>query len=281
MRSRPLRASEAGHRFIALVSSLPGQVIVADHPWYDTMAGKPSWAQSEAVHDVLRSGSAAARHDLSRPASRRPCLAARHHGVRRQPRRHHRSRIRALLPTRSAGLHLHTVFLPGDRRPTAALPALRPPVTLPVVRDRRCARVGRSNGPRPPRCRSHGSRLCGPAPPRRDATRPTSETRDRCSRRSRHAHGDLRRLLWVHGLHQEPCPFGKDPADTLARDSRGCLRCRCCRRAGARTATDRCRARIEDRLVRHRAPRRRASRTAVGEVSIPMASTPRLSNDET
>ena len=57
-------STEAGHRFIALVSSLPGQVIVADHPWYETMAGKPSWAQSEAVHDVLRSGSAAARHDL-------------------------------------------------------------------------------------------------------------------------------------------------------------------------------------------------------------------------
>ena len=57
-------STQAGHRFIALVSSLPGQVIVADHPWYDTMAGKPSWAQSEAVHDVLRSGSATARRDL-------------------------------------------------------------------------------------------------------------------------------------------------------------------------------------------------------------------------
>ena len=57
-------STEAGHRFIALVSSLPGQVIVADHPWYDTMAGKSSWAQSEAVHDVLRSSSAAARRDL-------------------------------------------------------------------------------------------------------------------------------------------------------------------------------------------------------------------------
>jgi hypothetical protein len=46
------------------VASLPGQVIVADHPWYETMAGKPSWAQSEAVHDVLRSGSGPARRDL-------------------------------------------------------------------------------------------------------------------------------------------------------------------------------------------------------------------------
>jgi hypothetical protein len=54
----------AGHRFIALVASLPGQVIVADHPWYETMAGKPSWAQSEAVHDVLRSGPGPPRRDL-------------------------------------------------------------------------------------------------------------------------------------------------------------------------------------------------------------------------
>jgi hypothetical protein len=57
-------SAAAGHRFIALVSSLPGQVIVADHPWYDTMAGKASWAQSEAVHDVLRSGPGPARRDL-------------------------------------------------------------------------------------------------------------------------------------------------------------------------------------------------------------------------
>ena len=61
----PIRGQRGrGHRFIALVSSLPGQVIVADHPWYDTMAGKPSWAQSEAVHDVLRSGPGPARRDL-------------------------------------------------------------------------------------------------------------------------------------------------------------------------------------------------------------------------
>jgi hypothetical protein len=57
-------SAAAGHRLIALVSSLPGQVIVADHPWYDTMAGKASWAQSEAVHDVLRSGPGPARRDL-------------------------------------------------------------------------------------------------------------------------------------------------------------------------------------------------------------------------
>ena len=68
-------STEAGHRFIALVSSLPGQVIVADHPWYDTMAGKPSWAQSEAVHDVLRSGSGTARRDLEASIRGDPGLA--------------------------------------------------------------------------------------------------------------------------------------------------------------------------------------------------------------
>ncbi len=61
----PSPASEAtGRQFVALVASLPGQVIVADHPWYDTMAGKQSWAQSEAVHDVLRAGPSTARTDL-------------------------------------------------------------------------------------------------------------------------------------------------------------------------------------------------------------------------
>ena len=68
----------------------------------------------------------------SRPASRRPWPRRLVTTVFADDRRrHHRSRIRALLPTRSAGVHLHAVFLPGDRRPTAALSALRPPVTLP------------------------------------------------------------------------------------------------------------------------------------------------------
>jgi 4-amino-4-deoxy-L-arabinose transferase-like glycosyltransferase len=67
-------STAAGHRFVALVASRPGQVIVADHPWYDTMAGKRSWAQSEAVHDVLRSGPGPARRDLL--ASIRATLAS-------------------------------------------------------------------------------------------------------------------------------------------------------------------------------------------------------------
>ncbi len=58
------QSAAAGRHFIALVASLPGAVIVNDHPWYDTMAGKASWAQSEAVHDVLRGGPSVARTDL-------------------------------------------------------------------------------------------------------------------------------------------------------------------------------------------------------------------------
>ena len=46
----------AGDRFIALVRQTPGAVIVADHPYYDTLAGKASWAQGEALHDIVRSG---------------------------------------------------------------------------------------------------------------------------------------------------------------------------------------------------------------------------------
>jgi len=56
----------AGQRFVAMVESTPGQVIVLDHPWYDTLAGKPSWAQDEAIHDVLRAGPSQARTDLLR-----------------------------------------------------------------------------------------------------------------------------------------------------------------------------------------------------------------------
>jgi hypothetical protein len=54
----------AGRQFIARVATTPGDVIVLDHPWYETMAGKPSWAQGEAVHEVLRSSSTVARRDL-------------------------------------------------------------------------------------------------------------------------------------------------------------------------------------------------------------------------
>ena len=58
------RDEAAGHRFIDLVRNTPGPVIVSNHPYYDTLAGKTSWAQGEAVHDVLRAGPSAARKDL-------------------------------------------------------------------------------------------------------------------------------------------------------------------------------------------------------------------------
>ena len=54
----------AGDRFIALVRHTPGAVIVADHPYYDTLAGKASWAQGEALHDIVRAGPSVARRDL-------------------------------------------------------------------------------------------------------------------------------------------------------------------------------------------------------------------------
>jgi hypothetical protein len=57
---------QAGRQFVTRVADTPGQVIVWDHPWYDTLAGKASWAQGLAIHDVLRSGPSAARTDLLR-----------------------------------------------------------------------------------------------------------------------------------------------------------------------------------------------------------------------
>lgn len=67
----PSRASRlAGERFVAQVAATPGEVIVLDHPWYDTLAGKEAWAQDEAVHDVLRAGPSRARTDLVRSIRR-------------------------------------------------------------------------------------------------------------------------------------------------------------------------------------------------------------------
>jgi hypothetical protein len=54
----------AGRYFIDLVRRTPGPVIVSNHPYYETLADKASWAQGEAVHDVLRAGSGPARRDL-------------------------------------------------------------------------------------------------------------------------------------------------------------------------------------------------------------------------
>lgn len=45
----------AGEALIARLRSLPGPVLVLRHPWYATVAGRGSFAQGEAIDDVLRS----------------------------------------------------------------------------------------------------------------------------------------------------------------------------------------------------------------------------------
>ena len=47
----------AGTQLIARLKALPGPVIVLRHPWYATLAGKGTFAQEEAIGDVLRSAS--------------------------------------------------------------------------------------------------------------------------------------------------------------------------------------------------------------------------------
>lgn len=54
----------AGGHLIRQIAATPGDVIVLDHPWYATMAGKPAWAQGEAIHDVIRAGPSVARTHL-------------------------------------------------------------------------------------------------------------------------------------------------------------------------------------------------------------------------
>jgi hypothetical protein len=56
----------AGAQLIARLRSLPGPVIVLRHPWYATEAGKGSFAQEEAIGDVLRSASRTGAHALTK-----------------------------------------------------------------------------------------------------------------------------------------------------------------------------------------------------------------------
>jgi hypothetical protein len=52
----PTAADRAtGNQLIARLRALPGPVIVPRHPWYATVAGKGTFAQEEALDDVLRS----------------------------------------------------------------------------------------------------------------------------------------------------------------------------------------------------------------------------------
>jgi hypothetical protein len=47
----------AGNQLITRLRVLPGPVVVLRHPWYATLAGKGTFAQEEAIDDVLRSAS--------------------------------------------------------------------------------------------------------------------------------------------------------------------------------------------------------------------------------
>ena len=64
----------AGAQLIARLRALPGPVIVLRHPWYATQAGKGTFAQEEAIGDVLRS--AATRGKRALLASLRGALDA-------------------------------------------------------------------------------------------------------------------------------------------------------------------------------------------------------------
>jgi hypothetical protein len=61
-------ARAAGAELIRRLRGLPGPVLVLSHPWYGTLAGKGSFAQSDAIFEVLRSddprGSAYLRREL-------------------------------------------------------------------------------------------------------------------------------------------------------------------------------------------------------------------------
>jgi hypothetical protein len=56
----------AGAQLIARLRTLPGPVIVLRHPWYATEADKGSFAQEEAIGDVLRSASRKAASALTK-----------------------------------------------------------------------------------------------------------------------------------------------------------------------------------------------------------------------
>jgi hypothetical protein len=60
----------AGDQLIATLRRLPGQVVVLDHPWYATLAGKGTSAQGEAINEVLRSGDDRGRAALLRDLPR-------------------------------------------------------------------------------------------------------------------------------------------------------------------------------------------------------------------
>lgn len=56
--------TRAGDRLIAKLRSLPGGVLVPDHPYYATLAGKGTSAQQAGLGDLLRSGGGRGRRAL-------------------------------------------------------------------------------------------------------------------------------------------------------------------------------------------------------------------------
>jgi hypothetical protein len=56
----------AGAALIAELRRLPRPVLVFTHPWYGSLAGSPSFAQSDGVREVLRSAAARGRRVLRR-----------------------------------------------------------------------------------------------------------------------------------------------------------------------------------------------------------------------
>ena len=64
----------AGAELMTRLRLLPGPVLVLAHPWYATLAGKGSFAQSDAIFEVLRSndprGSTYMRHELANSLDR-------------------------------------------------------------------------------------------------------------------------------------------------------------------------------------------------------------------
>jgi hypothetical protein len=56
----------AGAALITRLRALPGPVLVLAHPWYGTLAGQGSFAQADAITEVLRSDAAHGASDLRR-----------------------------------------------------------------------------------------------------------------------------------------------------------------------------------------------------------------------
>jgi dolichyl-phosphate-mannose-protein mannosyltransferase len=56
----------AGNELISRLRALPGPVLVLAHPWYGTLAGKGSFAQADALAEVLRSDAPRGATDLRR-----------------------------------------------------------------------------------------------------------------------------------------------------------------------------------------------------------------------